>query len=134
MGKTEFPNNGKKNWGQPNPQKFILNNIKPSSPQECFDTQGRNANRGGPEKVSLIIKRRQQGNSEAAIGKGIENSVWSGDSWKIERIKEPAFWNEAVFSEENRRNEKAQQQGEEQRMEKTSVSPKAAVGNAEFKG
>jgi hypothetical protein len=79
----------KKGRGKPNPKEFALKNFETTMAEKSPETNRRDANRSPGEKIAVIVERGEEGNSQAAIRHGVQETVARSRQEEVNPEREP---------------------------------------------
>lgn len=62
-------------FSHPNPEEFTSDNGRPSTREKSPDSYRRNSNRSPRKKVTVVVERREERDTESSIRHGIQQTV-----------------------------------------------------------
>ena len=69
--------------GKPDPKEFALKNFETAIAEKPSDTNRRHPNGSPREKISLIVERGEEGDSQTAVGHGVQETMAGGDKEEV---------------------------------------------------
>jgi hypothetical protein len=117
---------------KPNPQEFSLKNFKAAMGEESPGADRRHVNRPPRKKVTVIIERGEEGDSQAAVRHGIEETVAGSRQKEVGQHGKPSKPRQGLpepYENHSARQEGGQYQG----MPESAVAPEVTVTDAESK-
>jgi hypothetical protein len=126
----EQSRNGQYSCGNPNPEEFTSDNGRPAIREKSSDTNRGYTNWSPWKKVTVVVERREERDTEAPIRHGIQETVTCGCQKEICPYRQSAdIWQPASKSQEH--NGTRQHSGKNKGVSEPSVSPKVTVSDAE---